>query len=122
MTRNRIATALIHPGGVIDIAGGKSALDPSDKPGAQLKIISELAAANKAVPVELERWIRFVQFEQACIVGPDVAAMNADVKSGPATFRRGRRLHDRFGFFARRQWFWSGKNWFCSKCNRDDCA
>src|SRR5207249_639730 len=60
-----VAAALVNFRVVIEISGRERAIHADDEPGTQLQVVPDLAAAEEAVPFELESRIRFVQLKKA---------------------------------------------------------
>src|SRR4051812_816369 len=56
---NHVTAALIKDDVVIEISGRERSVYTDDEPGTELKIVTNLASAEKAIPFELERRIRF---------------------------------------------------------------
>src|SRR5467141_2572670 len=60
-----VTAALVNYSVVIEISGRERAVYTDDEPGAQLEIVTNLASAEKAIPLEFEGRIRFVQLKKA---------------------------------------------------------
>src|SRR5205814_1277512 len=60
-----VTVALVEYNVVVEISGRERAVYTDDEPGTELKIVTNLASAEKATPFELEGRIRFVQLKKA---------------------------------------------------------
>src|SRR6266480_5027729 len=61
----QVTAALVKDRVVTEISGRERAVYTDDEPGTQLKIVTNLAPAEEAIPFELEWRIRFVQLKKA---------------------------------------------------------